>query len=282
MLCKRDAETQNNSIRDRLGKIEGHLEARSQERPHNALLITLLSILGVAVVGYWGWIGTQVVKQGNQITQILATIIPQTIKDASLNPRDPQSAKRVEQALQSAAKQGKQIDASVISEAGTRFVDASDNNPSAWSAALALADYNSAVNVSYRVVKTVATPVGTTFHYDTGPLIDGKPTTHLSFVPAGVAPGDAARFEEIGRNLNEALGMGTPQLIASGGAITLDNKYIRHVIFKNVEIHYSGKPLMIEDAVFFNCTFIFDNTPQCRGLGKTLLASSPVNFQQAG
>ena len=61
--------------------------------------------------------------------------------------------------------------------------------------------------------------------------------------------------------------------------MNIDGKRIRHVVFDNVEIHYSGKPLILEDVTFINCAFVLENTEPGRKLGEEILASSPVNFR---
>jgi hypothetical protein len=73
---------------------------------------------------------------------------------------------------------------------------------------------------------------------------------------------------------------GVPELILNGGAVSLDDRYVRHAVFEGVEIHYSGKPLKLEDVLFINSIFILENTPSARQLGQTLLASSKVNFEK--
>jgi hypothetical protein len=118
-------------------------------------------------------------------------------------------------------------------------------------------------------------------HYHIGPLVDGKPVPQPSHIPVPVAPEDAARFETIGKNLNANLTVGSAQLILTGGAVILDDKFVRHVTFQGVEIHYSGKQLRLQDAIFINCTFVMDNTLPARQLGKSLLAESSVTFQSA-
>jgi hypothetical protein len=87
-----------------------------------------------------------------------------------------------------------------------------------------------------------------------------------------VAYNETARYESIGQNLNTE--GGPPALVVRGGAVNLDGKDIRHVIFENVEIHYTGKPLILENVVFFNCTFVLDNNEPVRQLGEHLLASA--------
>lgn len=274
-------ETQNQHIRDRLSKIEGILEASSKQKTMHPLLIAVLTVCATGILWYWGWIGTQVVSQGRQITQILGMLGPESIKDASLNPSNPQSAKQVEQAIRIALKQGKRIDPALISDAGAKFIDASAGNQNAWNAALTLVAYRSTFNSYERRVDIIPVfPNEILSHFDIQPLIEGKPAPKFSHIALGVLPEQAARYENIGENLNP--NRGSAEYALSGGAVNIDHKDIRHTLFDNVEIHYSGKPLILEDVVFSNCTFIFENTLPSRGLGQSLLAANHVSFQTKG
>jgi hypothetical protein len=68
-------ESELGQIAQRLAKLEGHKDASAApQKSPNAVLIAVLSALGVAVIWYWGWVGTQIVAQGKQISQILAII----------------------------------------------------------------------------------------------------------------------------------------------------------------------------------------------------------------
>jgi hypothetical protein len=71
-----------------------------------------------------------------------------------------------------------------------------------------------------------------------------------------------------------------PALLAIGGAVNLDGKDIRHVIFQDVEIHYTGKRLIMENVAFVKCRFVLENTEAARQLGEHLLASAQtVSFR---
>jgi len=151
-----------------------------------------------------------------------------------------------------------------------------------WNAALDVVNYRSFLIVYSRRVSTVNIPVDTATTYDLGPLVPGRPTPTLSHIPYGVALKDAARFETIGQDLNQQLQFGSAQLILTGGAVSLDGKFVRHVIPDRVEVHYTGRALVLEDVVFSNCTFVFENTEPGRRLGRLILASSPIEFKKVG
>jgi len=172
------------------------------------------------------------------------------------------------------------INPRLVNSAGKRVVDESRENPGAWPAALALLNYRSSAN-PVRVVNTVPVPPGSKTRYGI-PGVFGRPAAELSEIPYGVAPEDAARFEAIGRDLNQQLQFGATELILTGGAVTIDDQYVRHVVFDGVEVHYAGGPLKLEDVVFTNCTFVFGNTQAARKLGHALLRSSRVDFENPG
>jgi hypothetical protein len=142
----RTIESELSQISQRLAKLEGHKEGVAAQKSPNAALVTVLSILGAAAIGYWGWIGTQVVSQGKQISQILAILSPEIIKKASSNPSSPKSAKQVEQVVQQAIKQGNRIDPAVVADAGMKFIEASTRSSDAWGAAITLVNYHSFLN----------------------------------------------------------------------------------------------------------------------------------------
>jgi hypothetical protein len=194
-------------------------------------------------------------------------------------PTDKKNIAEAKAILNTAKQSATKLPADVVEQSGKAFIDAAAKEPASWTAALDFINYRSSMVVYTRDVKTVDTSGGMT-NFNLGPTVSGKPVPKLSHIPLGVAPKDAARFETIGQNLNEHLQFGTSQLILTGGAISLDDKYVRHVLFIGVEVHYTGKPLILQDAVFASCTFIFDNTQLGRELGRVLLASSPVNFEK--
>lgn len=233
----------------------------------------------------------QITQMGQDIAKINGTlaawsplITPQFFKKAAALPDKQflESVPQLKAVAQVASESKAAISSEDIADVGKRLISLasarSDTAMQAWSAALDFIGYRSTLNTS-RTVNTVPVAPGSQTMYETFPPIDGRPSPQLANIPLGVAPSDAARFETIGHNLNESLKFGSPQLFAKGGAISLDSKYMRHVVFQNVEIHYSGKPVMLEDVIFMNCTFVFDNTPETRQLGNALLASSPLNFQ---
>ncbi len=75
-------ETRVNEIGENVAKIQG-AGSVAQKSP-DAGLITILSIVGFAVIAYWGWIGAEVVHHGKQIDAIIIQLDPATpLRDIS-------------------------------------------------------------------------------------------------------------------------------------------------------------------------------------------------------
>jgi hypothetical protein len=124
--------------------------------------------------------------------------------------------------------------------------------------------------------------------HGSGPLryslhnVPDKRAPILSFMPEiGLSSEKAARADRIGADLNKNMAQESLWLFAEGGATQLDGMHLRRVVFKGVEVHYSGGPLILENVSFINCVFVFDNNEHGRDLGRTLLASASVDFRTA-
>lgn len=234
------------------------------------------SIAGVFAL----WLGgiSLILYQMNGNVNRLA--LPQRVEQSSLKPTDKTNQDQASALLDQARSSSIQIPETIIQSAGTRFIDAAASNPDAWPTALNFLNYRSSLNVYTRAVNAVPIPPGLEFRFDLGPPVDHQLIPRLSFVQAGVSPADSARLETIGKNLNQGMNLGVAELIVSGGSLSLDNKYLRHVILESVDVYYTGRPLVAEDVLFVNCTFYINNTKPGREFGQRLLASFKVNFME--
>jgi hypothetical protein len=78
---------------------------------------------------------------------------------------------------------------------------------------------------------------------------------------------------------NASLAFGNDWIIATDGAVILDNMQLRKVIFKNVYIQYDGGPIKMQDVYFLNCTFVITKQRNGELLATNVLKPSPaVNF----
>jgi hypothetical protein len=278
-------ESELGQIAQRLAKLEGHKEASAIPRQSpNTVLIAVLSALGIAVIWYWGWIGTQVVAQGKQISQILALLSPeQIIKNASLRPNDSQSTKQVEQAVRKAVKQGERIDANVVSQAGAKFVDAATTAPDAWNAAVALLDYKSFLNVD------APTPEPT-------PDAD-RQTFNVRFNYLSLTKDEAGSLEWLGiahpPNLPELHSLGAADenansktgpafLLIKNAQLFMGNMVMKNIIIQDSHVVYRGDPIELENVYFVNCTFDVRREVRGQQFAKAIFSTSPAITFTAG
>ena len=83
-------------------------------------------------------------------------------------------------------------------------------------------------------------------------------------------------MEKIAEPITQPGGFGNQTLVATGGTLLLDGMRLRHVILVNVEVHYRGGVAALDDTLFINCHFVFDNTPNGQSLGERILTSYKV------
>src|SRR6202162_4650220 len=140
-------ESELGQIAQRLAKLEGHKEASATtHKSPNTALLAVLSALGVAVIWYWGWIGTQVVDHGKKLTEIYVLLAPQKLTQIASDAANPENAKIAAQILVNARKSGTIISATVVKEAGEKFIEAAAQAPQSWDTALVFVDYRTFLN----------------------------------------------------------------------------------------------------------------------------------------
>jgi hypothetical protein len=197
---------------------------------------------------------------------------------ASTAPTRPQNQNAAKQLLAEASK-GRipAIPSTIVEEAGSSFVAASAQEPAAWPVALQFIGYRTSLNNSlvqlsqYKPIDNNNSPPTRFLNR----VPDGKSLPRMSSLGGPVPISESARMEPIGSALPQTAEIGTKSVLEVGGAITLDGQYLRHVVLKDVEVHYSGSsPVILEDVMFINCTFVMENDDRTRALGETLLSSS--------
>ncbi len=80
---------------------------------------------------------------GSSVDNINSTVNAMRLKQVSSKPTDPQNIAEAKTVLAAARSSQIKIDRDVITATGTRFVEASQSNPSTWDVALAFLDYKS-------------------------------------------------------------------------------------------------------------------------------------------
>jgi hypothetical protein len=172
------------------------------------------------------------------------------------------------------------IPEATVQQAGGNFIEASSQDQGAWKVALDFVSYRSWLNVSVFPPTTQAlyTPVNESeMAYYTPHYITGRPAT---FKSTGSVPlSERALLEPIDEPAKVTAQSGNSSLLAFGGTQVLDGMHFRHVVLIGVEVHYSGSPLVLEDVLFVDCTFVMDNDRPARTLGDAILASSKVTVR---
>jgi hypothetical protein len=207
------------------------------------------------------------------------------LEKITATPIDKSSALAAQKLITDAQAQSIKLPTDAVEQAGEKLVAASTNEPAAWDAALQFVNYRSTYNSYPKSAEAKAfSPaqkilVANFFIQN----VPGKPgPVEKNLTVPGVESKSAARYELIGQNINKNLTKGPQKLIFTGGAANIDGEDIEHVVFQNVEIHYSGKPLILQDVIFINCIFVMENMRPARQFVQTLLASSPIDFETTG
>jgi ABC-type multidrug transport system fused ATPase/permease subunit len=200
---------------------------------------------------------------------------------ASSAPTKPQNQAAAKQLLaESSQKSIPPIPASVVQQSGDSFVSAAIEDPKAWEVALKFASYRSWLNPEVKL--SDYSPYDEPHDRFTSKLVPGKQRSRLfAFGAAPIDSDKATAMEELGPGaepltLPQPSKVGHSILLVLGGAISVDGMYMRHVVFENVEIHYSGEKGVFQDVTFVNCQFVFDNNANSRTLITRILASQSV------
>jgi hypothetical protein len=218
-------------------------------------------------------------RTGERLTRIEASLIALRAKAVVSNPADSENQTEAKSVLAAARKESIPLPLPVVEQGGRKFIEASTDDPKAWGVALGFISYRSSLNSAARPsVKFVPIPAGSTFHYSLMGAPGSTSKVELSN-STGVPIEQAARANLIGRDENDGLRVGPDFLSILGGSIGIDEYHFRNVVFTGVEIHYSGNPVILENVLFIDCVFVFDNNDHGRKLGQTLLASANVNFR---
>jgi hypothetical protein len=216
----------------------------------------------------------------------------QTIQDAlhvlqlsraADTPTSPSSQAEAKAVIAQAKKNpSRPLPIPIIEHAGTKFVDASPNDPGAWNVALDFAAYRSVLN----------TPEVPGYHWaQLGQPLRPPPTANdtTAFVTQETVPctngAMQARATDVPGmylfNTGPAGGHGpcAAFLRFVGGEVTLDGSYYVNTIFENMKIIYHGGPIRLENVTFVNCTFdLSQPNPEAMRLASAVLASNRVTL----
>jgi hypothetical protein len=260
-------------MREAVSRIEGNIQA---PRPW---LVPSISLVGVALIAFLSWLGLTTVQHGNALASIRQALLGQGVMIAAGNPTSPKAQAAAQANLAEAKKTSIAIAGPVIEQAGESFIEAAKTDPKAWGVALDFVSYRSSLNTPNRPIgRLEPIPPGSFTRYAI--LQSTGPRPEVKWLPPPVPYKDGAIWDIIGqRPLPVDVEIGAQWLFAKGGRISLDETHIRQVVFEGAEIHYSGERVILEDVIFINCTFVFDNNEPERKLGLALLDSSKINFE---
>jgi hypothetical protein len=164
-----------------------------------------------------------------------------------------------------------------VEKVGQKLIAAGTTD--AWNTALDFVNYKSFLNVSLSVaVSNVMTSGTLNTTYERNVPVGMQPPR---FSVAGTAQREqSAQFLDMRKiDPNASLAFGNDWIIATDGAVILDNMQLRKVIFKNVYIQYDGGPIKMQDVYFLNCTFVITKQRNGELLATNVLKPSPaVNF----
>jgi hypothetical protein len=238
----------------------------------------LVAIILFALLQWRGNIEFRVHTE-DRLSAIEAHLLALRAKAVASTPPDSDNQTEAKSVLAAAKRELISLPLPVVEQAGGNFIEASRNDPKAWDVALEFVAYRSSLNTPNRpsvAVESVQVSGETSYtRFD----IPGKQHPTLVWSKPFVSAAQAARWDYIGKDLNKGTAIQPMWLFANGGATSLDGEHIRNLVFSNTEIHYSGLPVLLENVIFINCVFIFDNNDSGRRLSRTLLASANVNFQ---
>jgi len=217
----------------------------------------------------------------SRLGNIESSLLSLRALQAAATPTDQRSQSEAKEILASAKRGATPLPVNIIAQAGKSFIQASQMDPNAWDTALSFINYRSSVNeVMSRPVALSKIPKSPSFSMAAP---HGKAPPTIRSYGIGVPITDAVILEEIGENKNAGMKVGLDRLFFDGGAVALDGHHLRHIVMKGVEVHYFGAPVILEDVVFINCTFVIHNNQPGRRFGETFLASaSAMDFKAKG
>jgi hypothetical protein len=173
-----------------------------------------------------------------------------------------------------AKNQNVTVDPNIVTEVGTKLVDASGQNAETWNAVLRWLEYKS-FNNSFSSSLPDTTNVAE-FRDKYVINIPGGAVPPTFSLKGLVSADIAAETGYIGKEgRNKGMTSGPEWIIAEGGTVGLDGLYLRNVVFHNVHIKYFGAPLIMKNVYFIDCTFDMNVEPKTRQFAIALLAPTP-------
>jgi len=234
----------------------------------------------VIAAGWLTWCSVQLYEiKGN----VALLTVPQKFEQAVKDPASKENQERTKKLLAIAQRHSIPLPPRVVDAAGKKYVEAAKNDPGAWPVALDLLSYHSSLNTDLLEVST-AEQIATT------PTPDLTRKFDVAFVPGlplpkGSVGGDvpmdrAASVHPLDLpSPDQGKSRGSEVFLLEGGAISLDGMYMKNVVLRGTVVVYNGGALVLENVIFVNCTFSFENKPAQRTLAEELFSKSITTFK---
>lgn len=220
------------------------------------------------------------------LAKINATLDGTKLKQTSSNPASLESITEAKNVLTAAVANKTKIDPTIVKDAGVKFVEASQNAPAAWDAALAFLNYKSFLN-SLASGSPISDSVGpimiesTKYNIPEANVLEPFREHGQLTVPSN-AP-NIPQFRSLrAPNPNENTTVGPSFLVFEGGVLLLDGLYLKRIVFRNTHIVYHGEPITLDNVFFIDCTFEIDLKPGGLNFADTFLKSGPSTTFAAG
>jgi hypothetical protein len=184
------------------------------------------------------WLSITLRQTNQTLAEIDHLAAPLRLQQAAEEPAKLKNQTQATKILTQAVR----IPQHVLERAGRSFIDAASHETKAWGAALDFVNYRSSRTILPLDTSAITVSgADVTLHYNPGPRQPAKLVPYVQRLTKGFGTSNvAARWESIGENMDQEGGI--PALLARNGAVNLDGRDIRNVIFEGVEIHYSGTP----------------------------------------
>ena len=218
----------------------------------------------------------------DRLTTIETSLLAIRARAVVSNPADSDNQVEAKSLLATAKKESIPLPQAVVEQGGQKFLGASKEDSNAWGVALDFIAYRSSLNTRNPEVATrdYGSTFSTYYHQNT---VHGRGPVKWSWGgPLTTDYSKQAKWDTIGHEDKRNTVTQPSWIIGTGGAESLDGQQLRRAILINVEVHFSGGPVILEDVTFINCTFVFDNVAHSRELGERLLAGSSVDYRSGG
>jgi hypothetical protein len=215
----------------------------------------------------------------DRLTDIERMLLENRARAIVSSPVDSSTVSEAKSVLAEARQGSIRLPSSVVEQGGQKFVKAAETDAAAWGVALDFASYRTLLNFAEKPTGKFRPVPYRAMAWDLPWIGDNKPKVGIS-AELGLPEKEAAHMEVIGHDHNKALPTGPALIVVNGGAISLDSLYLRQVIFEGSEIHYSGgKPVVLDNVVFFDCRFVLENDGPGREFAQQVLGASRISWR---